>query len=57
MFGGINLPPKTNKRYYPRIWTICNLIFFERQKLKKSLIDQVVFRSNLKQKAHFPFSE
>ena len=40
MFGGINLPPKTNKRYYPRIRAIRNHIFFERQKLKKSLIDQ-----------------
>ena len=27
MFWGINLPPKTNKRYYPRIRTICNHIF------------------------------
>ena len=40
MFGGINLPPKTNKRYYPRIRAIRNHIFFERKKLKKSLIDQ-----------------
>ena len=40
MFGGINLPPKTNKRYYPQIRAIRDHIFFERQKLKKSLIDQ-----------------
>ena len=40
MFGGINLPPKTNKRYYSRIRAIRNQMFFERQKLKKSLIDQ-----------------
>ena len=37
---GINLPPKTNKRYYPRIRAIRNHIFFKRQTLKKSLIDQ-----------------
>ena len=28
MFWGINLPPKTNKRYYPRIGAILKHIFF-----------------------------
>ena len=40
MSGGINLPPKTNKRYYPRIRVIRNHKCFERQEWKKSLIDQ-----------------
>ena len=40
MFGGVNLPPKTNKIYYPRIQAIRNHMFFERPKLKKSLIDK-----------------
>ena len=47
MFEGINLPPKTNKRYYPRIRVIRNHIFFERQKLKKSLIDQEVLQEKV----------
>ena len=40
IFGGINLRPRTNKRYYPQIWAIHNHVFFKRQKLKKSLINQ-----------------
>ena len=40
MFGGVNLPPKTNKIYYPRIRAIRNHMLFERPKLKKSLIDK-----------------
>ena len=47
MFGGINLPPKTNKRYYSRIRAIRNQIFFERQKLKKSLIDQEALKEKV----------
>ena len=35
MFGGINIPPKTNKRHYRRIRAIHNHIFFERQKIEK----------------------
>ena len=40
IFGGINLRPRTNKRYYPQTWAIHNHVFFKRQKLKKSLINQ-----------------
>ena len=47
MFEGINLPPKTSKRYYTRIRVIRNHIFFERQKLKKSLIDQEVLQEKV----------
>ena len=35
MFGGINIPPKTNKRHYRRIRAIHNHIFFEGQKIEK----------------------
>ena len=42
---GINLPAKTKKIYYLR--AIRNNILFERQKLKKPMIEQEVLQENV----------